>query len=252
MSAPTVPALNNSEVVRDVVVQIKIAGVYTSFAAVTAWDPTTDDANMAAENRFSDAGYSRSNKTGTGWSASMTVSYAGQVDDPTSLDVALQYVLDNYEGALGSDSTADIRWFDYNPSANSPRDYARQGLATVAVKINGGAATDNKSVTVTFTGQGKLNKIAHPYPLTAAVPVVEAVKPTTASHLAGTPLTIYGAHFTGTTGVTVGGVACTQENVNDDGELVVIMGAGTAGTGKAIVVTNGAGASSGGATVDLS
>lgn len=250
MSAPVIAPLNNSRTARDLILEIKVAGTYQPLTLKNV-APNGDNAHMEPENRYSDGGYDRNNKTGTGWSVTATVPMATLVSDPTSYDAATTYLMQTIEGALGSDAQVDIRWYEFDPSVNSPRVYCRQGIALATFLGNFGDPTANRDATLTFTGQGKLNKPVHPYPQTPAVPTVSAVLPTSASHLANTAITIYGAHFTGTTGVTVGGVAVTSFNINSDGEIVAVMAAGTAGAGKAIVVTNAAGASSGGATVTL-
>lgn len=75
----------------------------------------------------------------------------------------------------------------------------------------------------------------------AGVPIVTSALPTAQS--VGKSLLIKGVRFTGTTAVTVGGVAATSTiTVVDDVTLTVTVPAGTAGSAP-IIVTNASGAS---------
>jgi hypothetical protein len=68
-----------------------------------------------------------------------------------------------------------------------------------------------------------------------APPVVSAVSPTTGATAGGTAVTITGANFTGSTGVTFNGVAATDFSVIDDNTITVTMPAGTAGAANVVV-----------------
>jgi hypothetical protein len=244
MSAPVIAPLNPSQVARDFILELKVAGVYQPLTLKNI-DPNGDDANLEPENRYSDGGYKRSNKTGTGWMVTATVPIATLVSDPTTYDPATLYLMQTIEGTLGLDAQVDLRFYEYNPSVNSPRIYARQGLALAVFKGNFGDPTANRDAALTFDGQGKLNKIAHPYPQAGAVPLISAVTPGTGTTFAtagGTGFRILGAHFTGTTGVTFGGTAATSFILWSDGEITGVAPAKTAGA-QNVVVTNATGAS---------
>lgn len=75
----------------------------------------------------------------------------------------------------------------------------------------------------------------------APVPTVSAATPSAAGDYAIVVIT--GAYFTGTTAVTFGGVAATDFEIVSDSIIHAVMPAGDAGS-AAILVTNGAGASS--------
>ncbi len=75
----------------------------------------------------------------------------------------------------------------------------------------------------------------------SGVPTVVSALPS--AQTASKPLQIKGVRFTGTTGVTVGGVAATNLTVVDDLTLLVTMPAGSAGSAP-IIVTNATGPSS--------
>jgi len=74
-----------------------------------------------------------------------------------------------------------------------------------------------------------------------AAPTLSSVTPNFGTNNGGTTLTLTGANFTGTTGVTIGGVAATGVTVVSDTSITLTCPAGSAGTAS-IVVTNGSGA----------
>jgi hypothetical protein len=69
----------------------------------------------------------------------------------------------------------------------------------------------------------------------SAAPVISATRP--GSVKAGKKITLDGANFVGTTGVTVGGAKATYA-IPSDGLMYVIVPSGTAAGSTAIVVTN--------------
>ncbi len=80
---------------------------------------------------------------------------------------------------------------------------------------------------------------------TPSVPLISGVTPAGSFGTAGGDLRVLsGQYFTGTTGVTVGGVAATHYDVIDDNTLAIVTPAKTAGS-QNIVATNATGASAG-------
>lgn len=73
-----------------------------------------------------------------------------------------------------------------------------------------------------------------------AIPTVTAVSPKAASINGGATATITGTEFTGTTGVTVGGVAATSVVVVDATTITCVLPAASLGVAS-ILVTNGSG-----------
>jgi hypothetical protein len=75
-------------------------------------------------------------------------------------------------------------------------------------------------------------------------PVVTTISPTSGDKDGGTPVTITGTGFTGTTSVTFGGVLATSVIVLSDTEITCVAPAGPAGPVN-VVVTNSSGSSTG-------
>jgi hypothetical protein len=73
----------------------------------------------------------------------------------------------------------------------------------------------------------------------AAVPTVTAVSPNLGDTYGGVPITLTGTGFTGTTGVTVGGTACTSVSVVSDTSITCVAPAKTAAKYYVNVTTSG-------------
>lgn len=247
MSAPLVPMLNPSGVNRNTMVEVKIAGVYTPIGGVKNFDPTTDNANMVDDTRYSDGGYARQNKVGTGWSATCVVARASTIADGTSYDAAQEYLRSRGEGQLGVNAQVDIRWYEYDPATGTPRIEAKQGLALVTYKGPGGDGPTVREATFTFDGQGALNTIAHPYPQTPTAPTITTLLPSTmvASGSAGKQVIISGSGFTTTitNGVKFSGANALSYVVESDSRIVASVPTLTAGA-VTVTVQNATGTSS--------
>ena len=102
-------------------------------------------------------------------------------------------------------------------------------LITVVAQDNGGTANggvDKSTNTFTIT-------------ITASVPTVTSISPTSGSTAGGTGVTITGTGFTGATGVTIGGTAATSVTVVSATSITCTTPAGTAGTASVVVTTPG-------------
>lgn len=75
------------------------------------------------------------------------------------------------------------------------------------------------------------------------VPTVSSISPSHGPIDGGDSVTIVGTHFTGATGVTIGGVACTSVVVVDDQTITCVVPAGTVGN-KTVTVTTPSGSGS--------
>jgi hypothetical protein len=113
---------------------------------------------------------------------------------------------------------------------------------TVKAKIDHDLGYSLKNV---ICGPGVKNLLADMgFESVAAVPSITSyVGAATMATAGGTNIVAKGQHFTGTTGVTVGGTAATSFLVVSDTELSVVTPAKTAGS-QNLVVTNATGASS--------
>ena len=96
------------------------------------------------------------------------------------------------------------------------------GATSVAVTTAGGTAT----LTNAFT-------------YVVPAPTITSVAPTSGSTLGGTAITITGTNLTGTTSVTVGGVAATSVVVVSSTSITAVTPAGTAGAKSVAVTTPG-------------
>jgi hypothetical protein len=74
-------------------------------------------------------------------------------------------------------------------------------------------------------------------------PTLTSISPNVGSTVGGSEVTLTGTNFTGTTGVTIGGVACTNVVVVSSTSITCVTPAGSAGDAS-VVVTNGSGSNS--------
>jgi hypothetical protein len=152
---------------------------------------------------------------------------AGQYQDE------LQYLLDK-AALLNDDNKIAVRWFD-----TLGADYAYEMTATIEHSRPSTGDTDAGWFGFTMTATSTPEKIENPVN-DAAVPQVAGADRSAAA--ATETLLLTGVNFTGTTGVTIGGVAGTGLQVFDDRHLKFVVPAGSAGSAP-IIVTNAAGAS---------
>lgn len=128
-----------------------------------------------------------------------------------------------------------VRWYERTVGGE-----AYEGWILVQWTPSGGDAAGIEEVNVVGLGQGARTAITSPY-TTAAVPTVSSVSPASGAAAGGDLVTITGADFTGTTGVTFDGAAA-DFNVVSDTKLSAVTPAGVAGPAD-VIVTNGNGPS---------
>ena len=140
-------------------------------------------------------------------------------------------------GQFGDAARLYVRWY-----RTDGIDEAWSGRAIVEVSPSKTGVADLNEISVTFTGDGVLTKIANPYAPSLA-PVISSASPSGVA--TGGQVRIVGQNFTGTvgtTGVKFGATNATSWILDGDSVIVAVMPSGTAGAAN-IVVTNATGAS---------
>ncbi|MFF4027006.1 IPT/TIG domain-containing protein [Nocardia elegans] len=170
-----------------------------------------------------------------------------QWNDPTSPETRYNRVIFGMVDGAGADAIYILRIL---PRATvtevGEQSWSQeQALAynmTIKAKIDHDLGYSLKNV---ICGPGVKNLLADMgFEATASVPTITSyVGAATMATGGGTNIVAKGQHFTGTTGVTVGGTAATSFLVISDTELSVVTPAKTAGS-QNLVVTNATGASS--------
>ena len=201
-------------------------------AAVTDFSPPENPTLQSADN-YDTNGFNAFEKTMTGWKPVVKFQrpIVASVYDPG------QELLRATRYQFGAACRAYIRWFDRNGSAE-----AYSGLAIVDWQISKTGVADIEEITTTFTGDGILNAITNPYTV-AALPIITSITPSGVA--AGGAVAIYGQNFTGlvaVTGVKFGGVNATSFTLQNDGLIIAVLPAGTAGL-QTVQVTNATGGS---------
>jgi len=256
MSGPTIPQLGPSTVNRKWVYQVNtgstVAPTWATVGGVTNSAFKPDGPNWVDNTDQGGQGFKSQNKTGADWSGSLTLDRKVGQSDPTSYDPGQEYLRTHAIGKFGTSNTVEIRVFEFYPDdptgASTPREEAYHGFCGVSWEPQGGDMLADDTVVVTLQGQGKIDLITHPYPADSLIPVIDSAAPLNVDAAGGDLVTINGHDFTGTTGVTFAGTAATSFTVVDDGLIVAVTPAHTAGSG-AIVVTNASGASTTGPNV---
>lgn len=202
-----------------------------------------DNAHLEDDSDYDSGGYQSQTKTAAAWSATLTVARKSLTSDTTAYDPGQEHLRTKSIGKFGVSNAVTVRIYEMEP--NGPRVEAYTGKASVSWQPQGGPMTALDTVQVTLTGQGELSSISHP-DTGAAVPTLSGVQyedgQTTVGTAGGDLIVVKGNHFTGTTGVTVGGSAATNVTTISDGMLTCNVPAHAAGTAT-VVVTNAAGAS---------
>jgi hypothetical protein len=119
-----------------------------------------------------------------------------------------------------------------SPSSSIASNGGSSCASYIPIQFCAPTAGGTGSVSVTFGG---------------AVPVVGPISPTSGPTGGGGTLTLHGVDLTGTTGVTVGGNACTSVSVVSDTEVTCTLPAGTAGSADVVLTTPGGSATDSGA-----
>lgn len=200
-------------------------------------DPTLQD-----DSDFDGGGYMSQTKTAEAWSVATKVARKVSNSDRTVYDPGQEFLRGKGIGKMGPANTAHVRF--YEMTENGPRAEAYEGWAAVTWSPDGGKMADLNLVSLTLTGQGKLNPITHPE-AGSVVPVISSVAPNGGAAAGGTLVRITGVNFggvAGATGVKFGGTNATVYDVVSPGIIEAVAPAHAAGQVD-VVVTNAAGAS---------
>lgn len=216
-------------------------------------DFNPDDAVMVESGVFGDAGWGNQDALGATWHATLTLNHMSVPDSSPPVYDPTHVFLESFVGTFGAARRVQLRFYDFDENdltgVITPRGQAYMGFATLSWPGFGpGGTNDKRLVAVPFQGKGPLYKIAHPYALAAAVPFIGTFQGNPLAAAGGTDFRITGAGFSGATAVTIGGTAATSFKVWSDGEITGKAAAHAAGTGLPVVVTNGVGPSTTGAT----
>lgn len=202
-----------------------------------ALEPTLQD-----DSDFDSGGFQSSTKTAEKWSVEAKIARKVTIADGTVYDVGQEFLRAKAFGQMGPANSVHIRYYEMQD--NGPRVEAYEGFAAVTWSPDGGKMEDLNLVSLTLTGQGKLNQITHPN-TGAVIPVVTLLTPATGLAAGGSLCRIKGTNFTGVTGAAslkFGATNATSYDVISDGLIEAIVPAHAAGVVD-VVVTNGAGAS---------
>lgn len=262
MSAPVIPSGGRGTVNRKWTPEVNTgtvgSPVWEPVGYVNNCVPNVDDANWTRSDTFGDGGYHAQDKTGAGWSVVMTLMRKTASDDPTNYDAAQEYLRGKAIGKFGGANQVQIRIFEFDVNdtdgTESPRVEAYMGFGGVQWAEQGGDGDAESTVQVTINSQSKLSQITHPYPATAAVPVIDSASPLALPTAGGTIVHISGHGFatvTGATGVKFIAANAAAYTVESDDLIIAVAPAHAAGSGN-VIVTNPTGPSTTGPVVTYS
>lgn len=259
MTSPVITTAGNSTPGRlgcvDLNMGTPTAPTWTPIQYIESYDFNPDDAVMTDATVFGDQGFSGQDKMGAAWALNLILNHMSVPNSsPPIYDTTHDYLESHAVGVFGPGNRVNLRMYDFDLNDVSgvltPRGQAYMGFANYAWPRYGATAqADPRKITVSFLGKGKLTQIAHPYPLTPVVPTLYRADNTPYAAAGGTPFRLTGQGFTGTTAVTIAGVAATSFKVWSDTEITGVAPAHAAGSGLPIVVTNPTGASTTGSTL---
>jgi hypothetical protein len=234
--------------------------VNTGTHGAPVWTPVggMSDCKPVFENTFKDdsdydsGGAQSEAATAYKWGAEIKVQRKVTVADATVYDPG-QEAIRAKASQLGVANVAEIRYYEMNVDQSGaiigPKTEAYQGYVSCSWTEEGGAMDELDTVSVTLSGRGIRNTIAHPE-ATQSLPTTTLASPNGGAAAGGTLVTIYGTGFfkagvsdvTGATGVKFDSTNATSYTVLSDNVIVAIAPAHAAGT-IFVKATNSAGAS---------
>jgi hypothetical protein len=217
-----------------VTADLTLAGGWLNLNGITDLDPEIAP-NFEDTTAYDTVGWSTSEVTLQSWTLAATFfrRIVAGVYDPG------QELIRNTVGTFGNTARCGVRWYDRN---GGPEAYS--GVALPAWKRSNTAVKNVEQAAVTLTGTDiPLNlNISNPYTI-AAVPVITGISPSGVA--AAGSVAITGQNFTGlvaSTGVKFAGTNATSFSVINDGLVIAVLPAGSAGV-VTVLLTNATGAS---------
>ncbi len=217
----------------DATTDLTLAAGWLEVKRITDFDPNINP-NVEDATAYDTNGVSAGEVTML--DASPTLTFLSQL--VTAVRDPGQSILLATTGQFATPARCGLRWYDRNALAGPDNGSA------VVIPVLKRAATGVKnleSVTATCGVTDGILNVGITNPGTAAtVPVILTATP--GSLGVGGLLTITGSAFTGTTALTIGGVATPSRVIESDNLIVCALPAGSAGSAP-IIVTNAVGAS---------
>lgn len=132
--------------------------VWTGVHGMTEFTPNFEP-TLQDDSDFDSGGHKSSTVTAGAWSVSLSLARKVTAAAATAYDPG-QEALRLAGDEIGVDNDVHIRFYEMEPGG--PRVEAYDGHAVVSWTPGGGAMDALSMVTVTLTGRGKRNAIAHP------------------------------------------------------------------------------------------
>ncbi|OZD48648.1 hypothetical protein CH252_19160 [Rhodococcus sp. 06-1477-1B] len=212
---------------------------FQSCRRISAWAPTYPPVSVDA-GTYDDAGVPNNDIAGRGFSGAFTIQANRNLS--TGLYLPEVEAIMAAGKAIGDAAVLDVRFY-HKPAIGTPNPTdAGRALVTVEISRANTGNADVENISVSLTSKGAYLPIANPYvqPGASAVPSLTSATPAGAS--AGQQVAVSGVRLLGVTAMKVGAVTVTTFTVLNDGTIVFVMPAGSAGA-AAITVTNAAGTS---------
>lgn len=255
MSAPVIIPLGASTLIRKWIFEVNsgtiVSPTWLPINGITNSQFNADAENLQDDSDMNSGGAGSQTKTAGMASAQLTVARKVQPGSPTLYDAGQEFLRGKGINKYGPDNSVQLRVSEYTPSGG-PRVEAYVGFFAVGWSNQGGGNVALDTVQITLSGQGACVPIAHPYPPVTPIPTITSVTPSALQVAGGKIVRIVGTGFMSTvptTGLTIGGTASPSWDVESDTLIVAVYPAHVAGTALAVVITNSAGASTGGPTV---
>lgn len=134
--------------------------VWTPVRGRSEFQPAVEP-TLQEDSDFDSEGYKSQSVTALSWSLAFKVFRKVDAADETTYDAGQEF-LRLAAAQMGVDNSVHVRWFEAAPGG--PRVEAYEGDAAVSWSPDGGGMDAFDVVSVTLTGQGKRDEIAHPYP----------------------------------------------------------------------------------------